>query len=86
MNYIWLFAVAGGAALLGFALAFGMIKQDRERSVAAIAGAFVVAIGALGLGIYVASAPTAPMRASDRQGTQNNLPAAATTKEDLPGQ
>ncbi|MBB5551039.1 hypothetical protein [Rhizobium lentis] len=86
MNYIWLFAVAGGAALLGFALAFGMIKQDGKRSVAAIAGAFIVAIGALAFGIYVASAPTAPVRASDRQGTQNNLPAAATTKKDLPGQ
>ncbi|WP_261333865.1 hypothetical protein [Rhizobium leguminosarum] len=60
MNYLWLFTVAGGAALLGVALGFGMIKQDGPRAVAAIAGAFVVAIGALGLGLYVASAPTAP--------------------------
>ncbi|MBX4867258.1 MULTISPECIES: hypothetical protein [Rhizobium] len=86
MNYIWLFAVAGGAALLGIALAFGMIKQDGRRSVAAIAGAFIVAIGALGLGVYVASEPTAPMRASDREGSQNRLPGAATTEKDLPGQ
>ena len=86
MNYIWLFAVAGGAALLGFALAFGMIKQDGKRSVAAIAGAFIVAIGALGLGVYVSKEPTAPMRASDRDGSQNALPGAATTREDLPGQ
>nr|WP_246717900.1 hypothetical protein [Rhizobium aethiopicum] len=85
MNYLWLFAVSGGAALLGIALAFGMIKQDGRRSVAAIAGAFVVAIVALGLGIYVQKAPTAPLRASDREGSQNNLPAAATTEKDLPG-
>jgi hypothetical protein len=85
MNYLWLFAVAGGAALLGIALAFGTIKQDGQRSVFAIIGAFVVAIGALGLGVYVASAPTAPLRASDREGSQQRLPAAATTEKDLPG-
>ncbi|AIC30614.1 UNVERIFIED_ORG: hypothetical protein GGE64_005649 [Rhizobium etli] len=85
MNYLWLFAVAGGAALLGVALCFGMIKQDGRRSIAAIAGAFVVAIGALGVGVYVATAPTAPLRASDREGSQNRLPAAATTEKDLPG-
>ncbi|ANL31086.1 hypothetical protein AMC90_PD00060 (plasmid) [Rhizobium phaseoli] len=85
MNYIWLFAVAGGATLLGVALAFGMIKQDGRRSIAAIAGAFIVAVGALGLGLYVATAPTAPLRASDREGSQNRLPAAATTPKDLPG-
>lgn len=85
MNYIWLFAVAGGATLLGGALAFGMIKQDGRRSIAAIAGAFIVAVGALGLGLYVATAPTAPLRASDREGSQNRLPAAATTPKDLPG-
>ncbi|MDR9775981.1 hypothetical protein RJJ65_25630 [Rhizobium hidalgonense] len=85
MNYLWFFVVAGGAALLGIALAFGMIKQDGRRSIAAIAGASVVAIGALGLGLYVASAPTAPLRASDREGSQSRLPAAPTTEKDLPG-
>ncbi|RFB85150.1 hypothetical protein B5K08_26985 [Rhizobium leguminosarum bv. trifolii] len=85
MNYLWFFAVAGGAALLGIALAFGMIKQDGRRSVFAIAGAFIVAAGALGLGLYVGDAPTAPLRASDREGSQNRLPAAATTEKDLPG-
>ncbi|KAF5886645.1 MULTISPECIES: hypothetical protein [Rhizobium] len=84
MNYLWLFTVAGGAALLGVALGFGMIKQDGPRAVAAIAGAFVVAIGALGLGLYVASAPTPPLRASDRDGSQNSLAAAATKEKDLP--
>lgn len=53
MICLWLFAVAGGAALLRIALAFGMIKQDGRRSVFAIVGAFVVALGALGLGLYV---------------------------------
>jgi hypothetical protein len=85
MNYLWLFAVAGGAALLGMALAFGMIKQDGRRSLFAIAGAFIVAIGALGLGVYVAKAPAAPVRASDREQSQQRLPAAATTEKDLPG-
>ncbi|MBB3302445.1 hypothetical protein FHT72_006652 [Rhizobium sp. BK077] len=83
MNYLWL--VAGGAALLGVALAFGMINQDGQRSVLAISGAFVVAIGALGLGHYVAGASTAPMRASDREESQQKLPAPATTEKDLPG-
>ncbi|MBX4958394.1 hypothetical protein [Rhizobium lentis] len=86
MNYLWLFAVAGGAAVLGIALAFGMIKQDGRRSVAAIACAFIVAIGALGLGVYVSKEPTAPLRSSDREGSQNRLPGAATTEKDLPGQ
>ncbi|MBB3654825.1 hypothetical protein FHX15_000024 [Rhizobium sp. BK650] len=84
INYLWLFAIAGGAALLGIALAFGMIKQDGQRSVVAIAGAFVVAAGALGLGLYVASAPTAPSQPPDREGTQNRLPAAATTENNDP--
>ncbi|MBX4952182.1 hypothetical protein HJA95_22015 [Rhizobium binae] len=85
MNYLWLFAIAGGAALLGIALASGMIKQGGQGSPVAVAGAFVVAVGALGLGLYVASAPTAPMRAPDREGTQNRLPAAATTENSQPG-
>ena len=85
INYLWLFAIAGGAALLGIALAFGMIKQDGRRSVAAIAGAFVVAVGALGLGLYVASAPTAPLQAPDREGTQNRLPAAAANENNQQG-
>ncbi|MBW8790179.1 YfjD family protein [Rhizobium leguminosarum] len=85
MNYLWLFAVAGGAALLGIALAFGMIKQDGRRSVFAIAGAFIVAIGALGAGVYIARAPAAPVRGSDREQSQQRLPGAATTEKDLPG-
>ncbi|MEH7840103.1 hypothetical protein V7796_31730 [Rhizobium laguerreae] len=44
MNYLWLFAVAGGAA-----------------------------------------APAAPVRVSDREQSQQRLPAAATTEKDLPG-
>ncbi|MBB4525048.1 hypothetical protein ELI38_27535 (plasmid) [Rhizobium leguminosarum] len=85
MNYLWLFVVAGGAALLGIAIGLGMIKQDGQRSAAAIAGTFVVALGAVGLGLFVASAPTAPLRASDREGSQNRRPAAATTEKDFPG-
>jgi hypothetical protein len=41
-NYIWLFIVAGGAAILGSTLAFGMINQNGKRSAVAIAGAFIV--------------------------------------------
>lgn len=31
MNYIWLLVVAGAAAALGVALAFGMLRQDPKR-------------------------------------------------------
>lgn len=77
--------VAGGAAILGIALAFGMIKQDGKRSVAAIAGAFVVAAGALFFGIYISSAPTAPMVGPDRQSSETNRPARQSDQNALPG-
>jgi hypothetical protein len=84
-NYIWLFLVAGGAAILGLVLASGMIKQDGKRSVAAIAGAFVVAAGALVLGIYVSSAPTAPMVGPDSQSSEISRPARQSDQNALPG-
>ncbi|MBW9116775.1 hypothetical protein JNB88_24385 [Rhizobium cauense] len=85
MNYIWLFVVSGGAAILGIALAFGMIKQDGKRSVAAIGGAFVVAGVSLVLAIYTSSRPTAPIVAPDRQHSEQDRPAAPSTPEHLPG-
>lgn len=85
MNYVWLFVVAGGAALLGVALAFGMIKQDPRRSIAAIVGSFIVAVLALGLGIYVSQATTAPVKPADRSHSEENLPAGPAHTEELPG-
>jgi len=83
MTYIWLFVVAGGAGLLGVTLAFGMIKQDPNRSVAAIAGAFLVATLALAGGLYVANAPTAPIQPPDRQHTEESLPAGPARATEL---
>jgi len=86
VNYIWLFVVAGGAALLGVALAFGMIKQDPKRSIGAIAGSFVVAMVALALAIYVSqTSSTAPVQPADRQHTEEKLPAGPAHTEELPG-
>jgi len=70
MDYIWLFAIAVGTGLLGLALAFGMLKQDTKRSAGAIAGAFIAAIGALGLGLYVSKAPAVPSQPVDTQAKQ----------------
>lgn len=86
VNYIWLFVVSGGAALLGFALAFGMISQDPKRSIGAIAGSFIVAILALGAGIYVSQASTAPIQPPDRNHTEKSLPAGPAHTEELPGE
>lgn len=85
MNYLWLFVVAGGAAILGAALAFGTIRQDPKRSIPAIAGAFIVAIVAVLIGVYVSSASTAPPVPPDRQETEKQLPAAPGQTSDLPG-
>ncbi len=85
MNYIWLFVVAGGAALLGLALAFGMIRQDPRRSVGAMIGAFLIAILAVIGGLYISRAPTAPIVPPDREGTDKALPAAPAQPGALPG-
>ncbi len=84
-NYIWHFIVAGGAAILGSVLAFGMIKQNGKRSIVAIAGAFIVAGLALILGLYVSSAPTAPQVASDPQASEISRPAHQSDQNALPG-
>ena len=85
-NAIWLFVVAGGAALLGLALAFGMIRQDAKRSTAAIAGAFIVAIGAVGLGFVVSnSTETAPANPPDPSGAHYDAPARPSDQNALPG-
>jgi flagellar motor component MotA len=84
-NYVWLFLVAGGAAILGVVLALGSIKQEGKRSIAAIAGAFAVAAMALVLGLFVSSAPTAPMVASDSQSSEISRPARQSDQNALPG-
>ncbi|TCR96348.1 hypothetical protein [Rhizobium sp. BK418] len=85
MNHIWLFVVAGGAAVLGLALAVGMITQDPRRSVGAMIGAFLIAILAMIGGLYVSRAPTAPIVPPDREGTDKALPAAPAPPGALPG-
>jgi len=85
-NALWLFVVAGGAAILGLALAFGIIRQNPARGVGAIAGAFIVAIGAVGLGYLVSSqTETAPTKSPDIQGSQYETPARPSDQNALPG-
>ena len=85
-NAMWLFVVAGGAAILGLALAFGIIKQNPARGIGAIAGAVIVAIGAVGLGYLVSSqTETAPSKPSDAQGSQFEAPARPSDQNALPG-
>lgn len=82
---LWLFAVAGGAGLLGVALAFGLIIENRKRAMSAMAGAFIVAIVCAGLAIVLSTqAPTAETRSSDRAGTQYDLPARPSDENALP--
>ncbi|EUB98029.1 hypothetical protein PMI07_006343 [Rhizobium sp. CF080] len=84
-NYIWLFLVSGGAAILGIVLAFGLIEQNGKRSIVAIAGAFLVAAVALVFGVYISSAPTASMVSSDRQASESSRPARQSDQNALPG-
>jgi ApbE superfamily uncharacterized protein (UPF0280 family) len=84
-NYIWLFSVAGGAAILGSVLAFGMINQNGKRSVVAVAGAFIVAGLALVWGLYVSAASTARQLASDPQASETSRPARQSDQNALPG-
>ncbi|MFS2153300.1 hypothetical protein [Rhizobium sp. Rhizsp42] len=85
MNHIWLIAVAGGAALLGFALAFGMMKEDPRRTAFSIGVAVLFAVVALGVALFVSSFATAPIRAADREHSEEKLPAGPTHTKELPG-
>jgi len=85
MNYIWLFVVAGGAALLGFALAFGMMKEDPRRTAFALLSAAFFAVVAVGVSSYVSSLATAPIQAADREHSEEKLPAGPAHTEELPG-
>jgi hypothetical protein len=51
----------------------------------AIAGSFIVAIVALGLGIHVSQASTAPVQPADRNHTEEKLPAGPAHTDELPG-
>ena len=86
MNIIWLLVVAGGAAALGGAIAFGMFKQNRKRTAFALGGAGVVALAAVGFSLIVAGVPdTAPSNPPNRQGTQYDTPARPSDQNALPG-
>lgn len=85
-NAVWLFAVAGGAAALGIALAAGMLKQDPKRSKFAIFGAMGVAVLALGFGLLLSnSTSTAPSNPPDPSGTHYDGPARPSDENALPG-
>lgn len=85
MNYVWLVVVAGGAALLGLVLGFGMMKQDPRRTTFAVLGATAFAIVAVVVGVYVSSLSTAAIQAADRNHTEEKLPAGPAHTEELPG-
>jgi len=85
VNYIWLLVVAGGAAVLGFALAFGMMKEDPRRTGFSMVSAVLFAIIALGVASYVSSFATAPLQAADKEHSEEKLPAGPAHTEELPG-
>lgn len=86
MNLIWLFAIAGGAVLLGAAIMFGIFKQDPARARSSLAGLAIVAIGAVGLAFVVSNGTeTAPSTPADRAGSENDRPARASDQNALPG-
>lgn len=86
MNIIWLLVVAGGAAILGGAIAFGMFKQNPKRTIFALGGASMVALAAIGFGLIVSRVPeTAPSNPPNPQGTQYDTPARPSNQNALPG-
>lgn len=85
MSYIWLLVVAGGAGLLGFALAFGMMKEDSRRTAFALLGAAFFAVVAIGVSSFVTSLATAPIQAADGAHSEEKLPAGPAHTEELPG-
>jgi hypothetical protein len=85
VNYIWLFVVAGGAALLGCALAFSSFRQSRRRSIVPAVGAFAVAGLAALFGLYISTLNTAPSQPPDPQGTHYDGPARPSDENALPG-
>lgn len=85
-NFMWLFMVAGGAAILGGAIAFGMFKQNPKRTAFSIRGAVFVAILAVGIGLIVSNVTTtAPSNPPDRSGSHYDTPARPSDQNALPG-
>ena len=84
-NYMWFIVVAGGAAMLGLALAYGSYKESRHRSLIPLAGlAVAIAVG-VAVSIGVTQAPTANSVPPDPQGTHYDSPAAPSRENALPG-
>jgi hypothetical protein len=81
MNYVWFLAIAGGTALLGLVLGFNMIKQNGRPGIAPVVAVFLIALGALALGLFVSRAPAVPTLSADREKSENRLPAAATPRD-----
>lgn len=84
MNIIWLLVIAGGAAALGIALAFGLFIQDRKSAIIGVGGAAIVTVLALVFAFLPAQQPTAPSVAPDQKGTQYDLPARPSDRNALP--
>ncbi len=85
-NLVWAIAIAGGAALLGAAIAFGMVKDHPRRTTSALVGAAVVVIAAIGLSFIVSGVPnTAPSDTPDSSGSQYSTPALPSDQNALLG-
>jgi hypothetical protein len=86
MNFVWFLLVAGGAAALGGGIAYGMFKQNPNRTTFALGGAAVVTAMAIGLSVLISGVPdTAPSNAPDQQGTHYDGPARPSDQNALPG-
>lgn len=83
-NYIWLVVVAGGAGVLGAALAYGSFTQSRRKSVLPLVGLAVVIGAGIAISMLVSQAPTVPSRPADQQGTHFDGPAAPSRDNALP--
>ncbi|WJR67535.1 hypothetical protein QTA58_01850 [Neorhizobium sp. CSC1952] len=56
-----------------------------ERPLLPILGAIIIVICGLGLGYYIAGAPSAPSNPPDSQGSETSLPARQSDQNALPG-
>lgn len=82
----WLFRVAGGAAILGGAVAFGMFKRNPKLTAFSMGGAIVVAVFAGGISLVVLNVPTtATNNPPDRSGSHDDTPARPSDQNALPG-
>jgi ABC-type spermidine/putrescine transport system permease subunit II len=75
MDYLWLFAVAEGAAALGLAIALGTIRRDRVRRRFAACIAMIVPAIAVGIAWLVSMSAAVPSDPTGTAGSHYGLPA-----------